>query len=269
MPQSVRAHLMLFGVVAVWGASFVLVKDAINDVSPLLFNLVRMGLAFLFLAVIHRRQWMHLTRRADRRSGGRVFSATGYHQTAGLRLTSPSKSGFITGFTVVLVPLLAAFPAWRPPGTHAPRWNAWLGAGLAFSGIVLLSTPRAAIFSLSAHHWTVLSSINLGDMLTLGCAFAFALHIVTQDRVTSGSAGPLRVQPRIPFQQLALLQIGFCTVFMWVYLAPDGKTVHSLLRESAFCLGRDFIARDSGGFFHPELGATVLISHTACAHLCL
>ncbi|MGH9595565.1 MAG: EamA family transporter, partial [Edaphobacter sp.] len=43
------AHLLLLAVVFVWGATFVLVKDALQDASPLLFNLLRMTLAFIAL----------------------------------------------------------------------------------------------------------------------------------------------------------------------------------------------------------------------------
>jgi len=47
---SLRAHVLLIGVVAIWGSTFVVVKDALAGVSPLLFNLIRMTLAFLCLA---------------------------------------------------------------------------------------------------------------------------------------------------------------------------------------------------------------------------
>lgn len=129
--RSVRAHILLIATVCVWGSTFVVVKDALADISPLLFNLVRMTLAFVYLALFYRR---HL-RRIDRRSlfAGAIVGfclAMGYQfQTAGLRLTTPSKSAFITGMVVVLVPLLSAIPALRPriSGVHAgaaPPWNA-------------------------------------------------------------------------------------------------------------------------------------------------
>jgi drug/metabolite transporter (DMT)-like permease len=139
--------------------------------------------------------------------------AMGYQfQTAGLRLTTPSKSAFITGMVVVLVPMLSAIPALRPRGTHMPGWNAWLGAIVAFAGIVLLTTPPGSGLNFR--------SIGIGDMLTFGCALGFSLHVLALAHLS----------PRIPFEQLAVLQVGFCAAFMaatmpllehpWIHWSP-------------------------------------------------
>lgn len=200
MSRSWRAHVLLIATVFVWGATFVLIKSALRDVSPLLFNFIRMTLAFGCLAIVYRSHWKHVTRRALM-SGAAVglCLAMGYQfQTAGLRLTTPSKSAFITGLVVVLVPLLSGIPILRPRGAHIPRWNAYLGALTAFVGIVLLTTPAGTGFDFM--------SINRGDLLTLGCALGFALHVLALAHTA----------PRVPYTQLALLQIGFCALFMAV-----------------------------------------------------
>ena len=90
MSQSLRAHLLLFCVVALWGSTFVLVKDALADVSPLLFNLIRMAIAFLCLAIVYRRQWKHISP-AGWRSGallGLILATAYQFQTAGLNRTT-------------------------------------------------------------------------------------------------------------------------------------------------------------------------------------
>ncbi len=205
--QSMKAHLLLLAVAALWGSTFVLVKDALNDASPLVFNLLRMALAFICLAIVYRQHLKHITR-ASLAAGAIVGAclAAGYQfQTAGLARTTPSKSAFITGMVVVLVPLLSAIPGLRSKGARAPRWNAWAGAFLAFGGIVLLTTPAQAGKSF-------VSGINLGDMLTLGCAIGFALHCIALAHTSS----------RIDLPQLATLQIGFCALFMVVTLPLDG-----------------------------------------------
>ncbi len=200
MSRSLRAHLLLLAVVAVWGATFVLVKNALADVSPLLFNFVRMSLAFSCLALLYRGQFSRMDRSAV--AGGAMVGlclAMGYQfQTAGLRLTTPSKSAFITGMVVVLVPLLSAIPGLRVRHVGAPRWSAWAGAVIAFAGIILLTTPAGAGFDLRTMH--------LGDLLTFGCALAFSLHVLALAHTA----------PRIPFEQLAIVQIGFCALFMGV-----------------------------------------------------
>ena len=123
MSEKLRAHLLLLGVVAVWGSTFVLVKDALSDISPLLFNLIRMALATLCLAVVYRKHLRRLTREAL--VGGAIagfFLAVGYQfQTAGLALTTPSKSAFLTGLTVIIVPLLSVVPALARSGLVASR----------------------------------------------------------------------------------------------------------------------------------------------------
>ena len=81
-------------------------------------------------------------------------------QTAGLHLTTPAKAGFITGLSVVIVPLFAALILRQPPAR-----NAWLGVGLAVVGLGLL-TLQAGL------------GVEVGDLLVLCCAVAFAAHIL-------------------------------------------------------------------------------------------
>jgi len=94
------------------------------------------------------------------------------------------------------------------PGAHRPRWNAYLGAALAFTGIIFLTAPAApgpsSSFASLAGLLPDLSSINIGDLLTLGCAAGFAFHCIALSHAS----------PRIGFRPLALLQVGFCAVFM-------------------------------------------------------
>ena len=205
--MKLRAYLLMTFVVAVWGSTFVLIKGALADSTPAAFNLIRMSLAFVLLAVAYHRSW-HTLRRSHIASGALVglCLAAGYQfQTTGLARTTPSKSAFITGLVVVLVPLFSIVPALRPPGARPPRWNAFLGAALAFLGILFLTSPSNAAASSSLSSFLPdLSSINLGDILTFGCSIGFAFHCIALGHVS----------PRISFKPLAILQVGFCTLFM-------------------------------------------------------
>ncbi|HUY80914.1 MAG TPA: DMT family transporter [Acidobacteriaceae bacterium] len=193
-----KAHLLLLAVVFIWGSTFVLIKDALADITPLLFNFLRMALASLCLLLIYRRHLGHISKRAVLYGAVTGLAlATGYQfQTAGLRLTTPSKSAFITGMSVIFVPLLVSVPRLRPAGTHTPRWNAFIGALLAFVGILFITAPPHGAYRLS--------SINIGDVLTLFCAVAYAFHVVALAHFS----------PRIRFEQMALLQVSFATLFM-------------------------------------------------------
>ena len=199
--MKLRAYLLMLFVVAVWGTTFVVVKDALADATPLAFNLARMTLAFFVLAIVYRRHWSEVNR--HQLIAGAVvgfFLAMGYQfQTAGLVKTTPSKSAFITGLVVVLVPLFSASKWLRPPGAKAPRWNAFIGAILAFGGILLLTLPGS-----NAGLLPDFTSMNIGDLLTFGCTIGFAFHCLALGHAS----------PRIRFQPLALLQVGFCALFM-------------------------------------------------------
>ncbi len=209
---STIAHLLLLATVFVWGATFVLVKGALQDSTPLLFNLLRMTLAFVVLAAVNHRLLRNLSRRAVI-SGVLVgvLLAAGYQfQTSGLARTTPAKSAFITGLVVVFVPLFTAIPALRPAGTYAPRWTAAVGAALAFSGLLLLTTPAGTAW---AH---LFASIGLGDLLTLACAIAFAGHLLSLAHASPG----------LPAAQLATLQIGVAALVMLITL-PLGEHPHA------------------------------------------
>src|SRR5882672_10694670 len=130
-----RAYLLMLFVVAVWGSTFVLIKGALADATPAAFNLARMTLAFVVLAIAYHRSWRGISRKHI--AAGALVGlclATGYQfQTIGLVRTTPSKSAFITGL--------------RPPDSRALRWNALVGAALGFVGILLLTAPTASAAS--------------------------------------------------------------------------------------------------------------------------
>ena len=204
--QSLTAHLLLIGVTLVWGCTFPLVKAALVEVSPLLFNLLRMALASLVLLALNWPALKGLTssqRRLCAVAG--VCLALGYElQTTGLTLTTPSKSAFLTGLVVVFVPLLSLIPGLHLAGTPRPHPAAFLGAAVAFSGIVLLtSNPDAGL--------ALLSGMHLGEWLTLGCAVAFAVHLLTLARGANA----------IPARALGTLQIAFATGAMLLFLPLD------------------------------------------------
>lgn len=201
--RNLLAHLALIAVTLVWGTTFPLVKAALREVSPLLFNLLRMALASAVLLAFNWRVLRGLTRPQLKLCGvAGIFLAFGYEfQTAGLAHTTPSKSAFLTGLVVVFVPLLSALPGVRAAGTPRPRLAAYAGAGVAFAGIVLLTSEPGAGLAL-------LAGMHTGEWLTLACAIAFAFHLLTLAR------GAGAVSPRA----LGALQIVFATLVMIVLL---------------------------------------------------
>ena len=160
MSKRGKAELLLVLITFIWGSTFVIVKAALRDASPLPFIAVRFTLAgLLLLAVLSRG-------RPDRRAllPGLVlgiFLFFGYLlQTTGLTYTTPSKSAFITGFSVVLVPLIMLLRGARMSAGNLT------GALLGLAGIYFLVLPSGV------------ATVNRGDVLTLLASVSFAIHIV-------------------------------------------------------------------------------------------
>jgi drug/metabolite transporter (DMT)-like permease len=164
MARNRRADLALLAVSAVWGATFVMVRQAVTQVGPFTFLAIRFTLAALLLAVLFAPRLARSSRRtwaAGLLVGSLLFAGYAF-QTAGLQATTASRAGFLTGLAVVLVPFAAW--AWL---RRAPGWGPFVGVVLAVSGLALLSlTPGEGL------------TLSSGDWLVLACAVAFALHLV-------------------------------------------------------------------------------------------
>ena len=178
-----------------FGATFVVIKSAIDDIAPISFVAWRflLGAALLTLFAIPkgRKIWFH-----GSIAGLALFS--GYAlQTSGLALTSASNSALITGLYLVMTPFLASAFARR-----TPSWWITSAAVVAFAGLIRLTGTSGLSF-------------GPGDLLTLGCAFAFALHIVALSRYA-------RYHPVIPFTTVQLL-VTAALAFLFSFLV-EGPT---------------------------------------------
>lgn len=182
--RQLLADAALLLVTLIWGATFVMVKDAVSAFPVFSFMALRFTLAVAVLVplVIWRRRQLAraapsgpfaVLRVNPRRLArlllpsllvGSVLFAGYAFQTAGLQLTTPAKTGFITGLSVVFVPIAAALLLRQPP-----ERNAWLGVGLATVGLALLSL-------------TADLRIQVGDLLVMACAVSFAGHILLLGR---------------------------------------------------------------------------------------
>src|SRR6202161_3958925 len=178
--KRVRADLALGFCALIWGATFVAVKDALADVSVLVYLAVRFALAAVGMAIFCRRSLRGISRKAvwaGAQIGFCMFTAYVF-QTSGLKSTSPLKAAFITGSSVVIVPLLLALFARR-------RINAWIWAGAlaALVGLYFLTVPAEG-----------LGGLNRGDPIVFGCAVMFAVHMIFIGRyVGQHSVGALAV----------------------------------------------------------------------------
>ncbi len=167
-PATWKVDGSLVAMTLIWGATFVLVKQALADVSTLLFLTLRFSIAAVALAVIFHKEFRAPEARASLGRGviAGIFLFGGYVlQTAGLQFTSASKAGFITGMYVPLVPIIGGLVLQK-----LPQISELAGIAIACAGMVLLTVQRD-IFA-----------INRGDLLVLGCAAAYSCHILILGR---------------------------------------------------------------------------------------
>jgi drug/metabolite transporter (DMT)-like permease len=168
-PARWQADYALAIVALVWGTTFVVVKQAITQISALYFLSLRFSLATLCLLLLFIPAFRRMSRRqlfAGLRGGliTGIFLWCGYVlQTFGLHYTSAGNSGFLTGLYIVLVPLLGALFYRQKPAVRELA-----GLVLASAGMVVMTLPASG----------ARSGINLGDLLTIACAVAFAFHLL-------------------------------------------------------------------------------------------
>jgi drug/metabolite transporter (DMT)-like permease len=157
--------LALVAVTAVWGVTFVQVKDAVELYPLFAFLALRFAIGTLTLAVPAAPRLRSLDARGVRWGlvAGLVLACGYAVQTAGLERTTASSTGFITGLFVVLTPLLATIFFGIRIGLAT-----WVGVALALVGLALLSGLESGELA--------------GDLLVLGAALAFAVHIILLER---------------------------------------------------------------------------------------
>lgn len=167
-PPGLLIDLSLIVVAMIWGATFVLVKRALADVSTLLFLALRFAAATIVLLFIFRKSFRSANLAYSLRGGllaGTCLFAGYVLQTVGLKYTSASKTGFITGLNIPLVPLFSAIFYRR-----IPRIAELAGVATAFLGLALMTVERDLL------------SLSLGDLLVGGCAVAYAFHMLVLGR---------------------------------------------------------------------------------------
>lgn len=212
-----RADAALLGITAIWGSTFVLVKDALDRASPFVFLALRFALAGAVVTVLARGQ---LRDRASVRRGlvlG-VFVFVGFAlQTFGLADTTPSRSAFITGLSVALVPFVAVFLFRR-----WPRVPSLLGIALAVIGLYWLTLSGSAPSG---------GARLRGDLLTLGCAVAYAFHIAINERFAAISK--IFAMVAVQLWVVSLLS-AICIPFFGGKLVLDGVLVWGVVFTGLF-----------------------------------
>jgi drug/metabolite transporter (DMT)-like permease len=173
MPKrSLNGDFLLLTTTLIWGWTFIIVKWSITTIDPYFFIFSRFLLALLFLTVIFHPS-LKLNWRACLKPGiilGVILALAFIAQTIGLKYTTASASGFITGLSVILMAVFAALINRR-----LPHWLVLLGIVVATAGLLLITFKGSLEFA-------------KGDLLTLAGAVLFALHVVYTERMGRGAS---------------------------------------------------------------------------------
>jgi drug/metabolite transporter (DMT)-like permease len=186
MPRHIRAEFALVGITMVWGTTFVIVKAVLTEVSTFLYLGLRFSIAAVVLAFVYRKAVKRTSLMPGLLAGGLLFTAYIF-QTFGLKLTTPSKSAFLTGLSIPMVPLASSL-VYR----NRPRLVEIAGILVASAGMMLMTLTSASLRF----------GVSRGDLLSFLCAVVFALHIVVIGHYS----------PVIGFESLAVIQISVVAV---------------------------------------------------------
>jgi drug/metabolite transporter (DMT)-like permease len=191
MNNKFLAQIGMVLITMIWGVTFVMVKEALNDAKPFMFATLRFGLAFIFSIIYVNKGIARINKKSM--IAGLVCGFclyVGYSfQNFGLMQTTPSKSAFITSVSVIMVPVLLVIFRLK-----VVQSRIWMATFLAVIGLYILLDPAGG-------------GLNIGDILTFGCALSFAAHIIFQDRYLSSG---------IDVGHLLLIQLMFITFFSGV-----------------------------------------------------
>lgn len=184
------AKPMLFSAALIWGTSFFIMKNALDDIPVFALLAIRFTPGAVLLALVCLNRWKKFTPDYLWRGaivGGFLFMAYTV-QTFGLSFTTPSKNAFLTAVYCVLVP----FFTWAVVHRRPDRFNI-LAAVLCVVGVGLVSLNEAL-------------TVNIGDLLTLLCAVFYAAHIVAVEKLSPGK----------DIYLITVFQFAFAALYAWI-----------------------------------------------------
>ena len=209
-----KGETALLTATLIWGATFTIIKSALNDVSPLIFISLRFTPAAIILLPFLFKALKNITKPVL--LGGILLGILYFMgfstQTIGLNYTSATKSGFITGSFILFTPLLQIILEKKLPSKGSV-----LGIILVIIGLIFLSSSGTSLLSIFSE---IGEGFNLGDFFTLLCAFFFSLYVVYLDIISK----------KYDYKPLVFLQVavtGICGILFAVILSFFGlETPH-------------------------------------------
>lgn len=217
-PTEFLADLSLLFVAIIWGSTFIIVKQSVENIPVFSFLFMRFTLAGILLIVINAPKLKAIDKRVlidGLMLGLALFLAYAF-QTFALTVTSASITAFITGLFVVFVPIQSSVFLRK-----LPRQEAIVGVVFATIGLALITLQGKFL-------------LPFGEFLALVCAFFIATHIILTDKLSR----------RNDFSLLTLVQINIVALFSLIFslfLDPriipvqfNNQLIFSLIINSVF-----------------------------------
>ncbi|MAV64313.1 MAG: hypothetical protein CBD97_01085 [Pelagibacteraceae bacterium TMED237] len=232
------AQIGLIFTTAIWGSTFLLVQDSVsNETSPLLFIFFRFIIAASVLIPLlfnysNKTITLNSFNIYDIKFGFicGLFLFIGYlFQTYGLKYTLDTKSAFITGTSVLIVPIIIYFYT-----NNKISYKLWISILLVILGLYLFQEPGKVLSKdINQHNLSTKIAPNIGDLLTFGCAFFFAMHIVAQSTAVRYKINLARFLI-IQFLTVALIS-GFLTIILnQITITWNSQLIISLIVNGIF-----------------------------------
>ena len=218
--QHILGIVMLAAASMFWGAGFVLnaqLRASSFENMPGLLNAIRFGGATLcLLAVFNKRIKCNKNTLLCGAVAGALLFGGFLLQTTALKYTTPAHNGFFTAAYVIFVP----FISWVVHKKR-PSWTMIVGAVVAIGGLLVLNFKKE---TLPPDAWK-------GDLITLGCALCFALHIIWLDVCLTKN--------KTDNVQLTFWQVAFAAIFLIAYsLIVENKYVFAMKFDAPYCWWR-------------------------------
>ena len=237
--KSILGIILLFLTSFIWGTAFIAQSDAMDHIGPFTMNGLRTLLAAIVLfptaLVVDKLQGKQPTLFGVKGKQeikktliagsicGILIAVASTVQQFGIAYTSIGKSGFLTTLYVVFVPLLALFFGKKI------KFNGWIAVVLALVGMFFICIDKS-------------EPINIGDVLTIICAFFFAVHILFVDKFVQDIDGI----------RLSLMQFSVCAVVCLICAAIFEKNNLEDILNASFSIVY-------AGIFSAALGYTLQI----------
>lgn len=240
--RNMLADVSLLFVALIWGSGFIATKHGLDSISPLYLNAFRFSLAFILMLIFFRKKVSEVNK--ESLIGGIVigiFLFAGFaFQTVALQYTTAGKQAFLTGTNVVMVPFLYWIISKKRPDSYS-----FIATFLSFIGIGLLTLNNGL-------------SIQIGDSLTIVCAFFFACHIVSIGYYTKKN-DPILLTI-LQFGVAAILSFTTAIFFEEIPTGITTKGVYSVVYLGVFSTLIAFLVQNIAQKYTSSTHAAIMLS---------